>query len=59
MLINLAEKIPPGIEAQGLKSTSKNFESYFAPQTFGEKRQKTHQTKALTNPNTAAWKNPG
>ena len=58
MLINLAEETPPGIETKGLKSTPQNFESYFASQMFGEKRQKAHQTKAMANPNTAACKNP-
>ena len=45
MLINLAEENPPGIETWGLKSTPKNFESYFAPQMFGEKRQKHTKRK--------------
>ena len=35
----------------GVKIDPQNFESYFAPQAFCEKRQKAHQTKALINPN--------
>ena len=50
---------PTGHWNLGVKIDPQNFESYFAPQAFGEKRQKAHQTKAPANPNTAANKNPG